>query len=254
MKADLGRILAVLVLGSSALAQEASAVVVPVEEDVMTSSFFTGTNLVRGYPGDNRPVLRVSTDGAFGLAGAETIYLTFDYDFSSFTGPVHAILSMQSVSGGFGADASIDHPFTVSAHAVDADPLASIADDTNPGGTISWSSFYADDILAADAAARTTINGFGTVQFDVSSIVNGWVAGTNPIHAIALTGKNDLSGDDFLHGFSNDSELPGATFLTVTPVPEPGTYALLLAGLGLVALKARKARRAAVAEGGAATC
>jgi hypothetical protein len=53
------------------------AAVIPVAQDVMTSGFFTGTNLVRGYDADNRNVHRVSTDGAFGSVAAETVYLYF---------------------------------------------------------------------------------------------------------------------------------------------------------------------------------
>ena len=207
---------------------------------VMTSSFFQGANTVRGYAGDNRPVFRVSTDQPFESPGAETIYLTFDDIFSTFSGPVKAVLTMQSVSGGFDADASAANPFTVSAHEVNANPLTSIIDDTNPAGTISWVNFYSDNILAADSAAHTVVNGFGTYNFDVSAAVNNWITGANTHHALALTGKNDLSGQDFLHGFSNSTEVPGATFLTISPVPEPGEWAMLLAGLGLLGYKLRR--------------
>ncbi len=229
---------------SLTFAMPARAVVVEVDEDVMTSSFFTGTDLVRGYGEDNRNVLRVSTNEPFGLVGAETIYLTFDYDFSAFTGPVQALLTVQSVSGGFGADAGAGNPFTVSAHGVDANPLTSITDNTNPGGAIDWLSFYEDHILPADAAAFTTINGLGTFTFDVSSVVNSWVSGTQPFHALALTGKNDTSGADFLHGFLNNSENPGSTYLTITAVPEPSEWAMLAAGLALIGCRAARRSRA----------
>lgn len=227
---------------AAAVSQQAAAVVVPVTEDVMTSSFFSlDEDWVRGYPGDNRPTFRVSTDNPFGTTGAETIYLKFDpAAFSSFSGPVNAILTLQSISGGFGADAGPGNPFTVSAHAVSVDPFTSIIDNTNPGGTISWIDFYNDNILAADAAAHTVVDGFGAVTFNVSGIVNGWVSGSTTVFAIALTGKNDFSGNDFLHGFRNNTEALGSTFLTVTAVPEPETYALLLAGLGVVAWGVRR--------------
>lgn len=232
------------VLACALLAHPAGAVTITVDQDVMTSPFFTGTNLVRGYPGDNRNVHRVSTTDPFGTVGAETIYMTFDYDFSSFTTPVRAILTVQSASGGFGADAGAGNPFTVSAHGVSADPLASITDDTNPGGPVSWLEFFADYILAADSAAFTTIDAFGPVTFDVSALVNAWISGTNTVHALALTGKNDVSGNEFLHGFLNNSQNPGATFLTVTPVPEPETWAALLAGLGFLGQHLMRRRRA----------
>ncbi|MFI4861796.1 MAG: PEP-CTERM sorting domain-containing protein [Phycisphaerales bacterium JB063] len=203
-----------------------------VQQDVMTSGFFQGPNTVRGYASDGRATHRVSTPGAFGVAGAETVYLTFDpADFAGITEPVDsAYLTVTSISGGFGADASAANPFTVSAHALSADPLASIVDDTNPAGTTDWVTFYNDNILAADAEALTVVDGFGQVQFDITSVVNGWVAGSNTVFAVALTGNNDTSGGDFLHGFVNNTEAPGSSFLTVTTVPEPGSLALLAAG------------------------
>lgn len=226
------------------MAQSALAVDIAVDQDVMTSSFFQGANTVRGYAAEsNRPVMRVSTEGAGGLPGAETIYLTFNYDFSTFTSPVVATLTMQSTEGGFGSDAGPGNPFVVSAHGVELDPLTSIIDDTNPGGTVSWLNFYNNHILAADSAAHTSIDGYGTVTFDVSALVNSWVSGANAVHAIALTGKNDTSGNDFLHGFLNNDNggmTMGYTYLTVTAVPEPGTYAMLLAGLGLTGWMVRR--------------
>lgn len=233
---------AVAVLLVSPLAVNA-ATIAPAE-DVMTSSFFTGTNLVRGYAGDNRPVMRVSTNNPFGTVGAETIYITFDYDFAAnFSGPVNAVLSVQSVAGGFGADAGAGKAFTVSAHALSADPLASIADNTNPGGPIDWLTFANQNILAAAPAAATVIDDFGTVTFDVSAIVNDWISGANTVFAIALTGKNDVSGLEFLHGFLNNTEQSGATSLAVTAVPVPGAGLLLTAPLVVLARRCRRQAR-----------
>lgn len=231
-----------LMLGALLTAAPAHAVTMDVTEDVMTSSFFQGANTVRGYAGDNRPVFRVSTGNPFGTVGAETIYLAFDYDFSSFAGPVSAILTVQSTSGGFGADASADTPFTVSAHGVAANPFTAIVDDTNPGGSVSWQDFYSQSILPADLAARSVVSGSGAVTFDVSALVGSWISGSNSVQVLALTGLDDTSGNEFLHGFLNNTEAPGSVFLTVTAVPEPETCAMLLAGLGLLGLARRRQR------------
>lgn len=226
-----------------------AATITPVE-DVMTSSFFQGTNLVRGYVGDARPTFRVSSDGAFGLTGAEAIYLAFDSsDFAGFTFPVaSAVLAVESKDGGFGENAGPGNPFTVSAHGVTADPFTSITDDTNPTGPISWLDFYNDNILAAESGASTVVDSFGPVTFDVTALVNDWLSGANTVFAIALTGKNDLSGNDFLHGFANNSDTSvnqGFTSLMVTQVPEPTSLLIMLTGgVSLVAWMTRPARSA----------
>jgi hypothetical protein len=74
--------------------------------------------------------------------------------------------------------------------------------------------FLDAQIHTADPAARTAVEGFGPIEFDVSAIVNDWITGANDVLAIALTGLNDASGNEFLHGFLNDSENPGSSFLT----------------------------------------
>ncbi|MEM7468897.1 MAG: hypothetical protein AAF387_18680 [Pseudomonadota bacterium] len=236
MKPKIIKINALMALALFACVPAVSAtMVIPIDEDVMTSGFFMGSNRVRGYAGDARPVFRVSNTGAFGVAGAETIYLTIDpTDLNGIAGPVNAVLTVESTAGGFGFDASAGSPFVVSAHAVNADPLASIIDDTNPGGTIVWTDFLDNNIIDADPIALTTISGFGTVTFDVSSIVNDWIDGTNTIFAIALTGKNDNSGTDFLHGFLNNSEAPGSSFLTVSAVPVPAAIWMLAPALAML--------------------
>lgn len=219
------------------------AAVIPASEDVMASPFFTGADLVRGYPGDNRPTLRVSTNNAFGLTGAETIYLKFaPAQFAGIVAPVpQVLLSVESISGGFGADVGPAAPFAVSAHAVSADPIASITDNTNPGGPISWSAFFTNNVLPAAPAATTVVNSFGTVQFDVTSIVNDWISGANTTFAIALTGKNHgLNAIEFLAGFKNNTEAPGSTFITT--VPEPTSALLMVAAVGLVGCCSRRLR------------
>ncbi len=214
----------------------AQAATIPVLEDVMTSAFFTSGDFVRGYPGDNRPTMRVASDNAFGT-GPETIYLTFDAShFASYSGPVpSAILQVESVAGGFNADATPSNPFQMSAHAVTANPITSITDNTNPGGAIAWNTFFTNNILPANPAAITTVTGFGIIQFDVTGIVNDWISGANSVFAIALTGKHDtLSDGDVLHGIcnNNNTTVLGTTFISV--VPEPATAllgALALAGI-----------------------
>lgn len=228
---------------SSAVASTTYAV----DEDVMTSSFFQGTNKVRGYAGEGRNVFRVSTNNPFGTSGGETIYLDFGgADFSAFSGSVQAELTVQSASGGFNGDASAGNPFTVSAHAVNANPIASITDDTNPSGAINWLDFYSNNIEAADAAAITSVGSFGTTTFDVSAIVNDWISGSNTIQSLALTGLNDVSGNDFLHGFLNNSENLGSSYLTVSAVPIPG--AVWLMGSGLVGFMGMARRRKSIAN------
>lgn len=191
------------------ISSQASALSVPVEEDVMTSAFFFAPNFVRGYAGDNRNEHRVGSDNAFGL-GPETIYLTFDpADFGGLATPVKAFLTMESAPGGFGGDASLGNPFVVSAHAVDTDPLTVITDDTNPSGPTSWIDFFNNNILPADSKAKTSIDSFGTVTFDVSAVVNDWINGSNTVFALAMTGKKRFSNKQLPPRLSKQYRKPG---------------------------------------------
>jgi len=239
-------VFAATLLSMGALPGARAATIISPTEDVMTSGFFFSPNFVRGYVGENdRPTFRVSTTGAFGVSGAETIYIAFDAaDFAPFTAPVaSAVLSVQSVDGGFGANAGPGDPFTVSAHGVSADPLTSITDDTNPSGPTNWLDFFNNDILPANRAAQTVVDRFGTVTFDVTSLVNDWLIGANSVFTVALTGKDDRSGADFLHGFANNSNASaneGFTFLTVNQVPEPAGITAFLGLLSIVSAMRRR--------------
>lgn len=234
--------LPLVVIGIAISSPLPAAMVFNPDEDIMTSAFFFPPNSVRGYAGEGRDVFRVSNNDAFGLTGAETIYLSFQSaDLSSYANPIDkAILTMTSVDGGFNANASSGNPFTASAHAVDTNPITSITDDTNPAGTIDWLTFYNLNIQAAPPESSVAIEGFGQIEFDVTSIVNDWISGTNSELSIALTGKNDTSGTDFLHGFLNNTETPGSTFLTINPIPEPTSGILLLVGLTLTLRRSRQ--------------
>ncbi|MEN1678632.1 MAG: hypothetical protein AAGJ46_03510 [Planctomycetota bacterium] len=209
-----------------------ASVIIPPTEDVMTSAFFQGANRVRGFAGETPPraVHRVSIDNAFGV-GPETVYIAFDPSaFGGFTSPVQrAVLTASSTSGGFFADAGPGNPFIVSAHGVSADPFTSITDDTNPGGPLSFVDFFEANILDAAPPARIPVASFGEIEFNVTALVNDWLDGTTTDFVIALTGKNDRQLTDFLHGFVNNSETPGSTFLTVSQVPEPSSVILTVA-------------------------
>lgn len=218
---------------------EASVVISP-KNSVMTSGFFQGVDQVRGYDGDSRLILRVSSPEPFGLGQPEGIYFDFtSFDPTSFRNPVSsAAFSVTSVSGGFNADADLENPFLVSAHGLSANPLLAIADDTNPDGMMSAVEFESTHILNVISSA--SVDSFGLVTFDVTDLINDWIDQKNSNYFIALTGREDGSGSDFLHGFSNNSEVPGATFLRVVQIPEPS--ALILLTIGSLALLWHKRR------------
>ena len=105
---------------------------------------------------------------------------------------------------------------------------------TPAGGPIDWLGFFDNNVQVADPAALTVIDGFEAFEFDVTSLLEDWLSGSNSVFALAITVKNDSAGTDFLHGFLSNSENPGSNFLTVQQVPEPSSVLLLLCvGIGV---------------------
>ena len=129
------------------------------------------------------------------------------------------------------------NPFNVSAHGVNADPLASITDNTNPGGATAWNDFYWNNVLAADAAAVTAVDCIDcTVSFDVTALVTDWIDGSNTLQFMAIAGANHDPASEIFHGFLNNTEHPGSTYLTIAPAAVPIPAAAWLFGSALLGL------------------
>ena len=112
------------------------------------------------------------------------------------------------------------------------------------------------DFVQLNTQSQTPMTGFSVGGYTLQNVRMFWIEGQQTPGTIP----------DFLSSQSLPSVLPGfqgrlaldfvptgggaQSFvfydgLTVTPVPEPETYAMLLAGLGLLTLTARRRTRAA---------
>jgi hypothetical protein len=105
--------------------------------------------------------------------------------------------------------------------------FAAVTTWTAPGGNFSWTS-----PVATATAAAVDGNVAGLVANRGGTVSTSWAPGdTLWVRWIEI---NDFGND---HGLAIDN-----VSFSVTAVPEPGTYALLLAGLGVVGFLARRRR------------
>ncbi|MDC8772025.1 collagen-binding domain-containing protein [Roseateles albus] len=74
-------------------------------------------------------------------------------------------------------------------------------------------------------------------KLDVSTFVNGSILATN---ADIYKGSGHIEGTLIAKSMSSAVEVGWEPFRNVTAVPEPGTYAMLLAGLGAIGFMARR--------------
>jgi len=104
--------------------------------------------------------------------------------------------------------------------------FAAVSSWTAPGGTFDWSS-----PVTGSTAAAVNGNGTGLVTGLGGTVTTAWTPGQTLW--VRWIEKNDVGND---HGLAVDN----VSFSVTSAVPEPGSYALLLAGLAAVGFVSRR--------------
>lgn len=218
-------------------------------QDTMIRSNETGTGSGQSSAGDSRnrnfgTVTFVSVDGDDGEPGLKPNHglLRFDNVFGSGSGkigPLDTIISAKITLIVFDAGSG----FTVHDMRIDWNQA-----------TVTWNSvgngIQADGVeavatpLATFGANNSSANvGTGKLVIDVTNSLKAVQAGTLPGYGwVMLPFVNGTNGIDWRSSeFATAVDRPLLS-VDVQPIPEPETYALMLAGLGLIGLAVRRSR------------
>lgn len=122
------------------------------------------------------------------------------------------------------------NPMDVAIYAVSADVADIIGTDAT--GTGITTADFKDDYIADSAVASTTITGAGIYSWDITSLVNGWIAG-DANNGLVVTGWDSTSTVGFVHpyfaGLSSSNGM--SPTLSTSAVPEPSTIALIFSAI-----------------------
>ena len=150
-----------------------------------------------------------------------------------------AILSLDYVGGGGMSAPGPASPMKIDIQAVDADVSGILSDIVG---------FKENHILDGEVAS-TTIGDAGVYEWDITSLVNGWIAG-EPNYGFVVTGwDNGDNEDGYQHpkfaGLPIDGvSLGDVPLITAVPIPEPSSLALVFGatiGWGLLGRNRRAA-------------
>ncbi|MEM8876104.1 MAG: hypothetical protein AAGD32_17810 [Planctomycetota bacterium] len=222
----------------TALAQPSEILVA---QDYMSSGFFQSDFLRGEEAGSSRATNRVTSPSIFGVTG-ETAYFAFDFDPSAFSGPVpQATFRVENASTGFFPDVDAANPAEISLHSLTADPLATI-DQNLPSGPGSWIDFRDTQITTSSIVSTSTVDGFGVFEWDITGLVNEWIANGDANFAYTLGSSALLDpegGAAVAFVNSSSSDLAGDAVTARIVIPAPAS-ALLLGLTGLTAARRRR--------------
>ncbi len=187
----------------------------------------TSINKIKGYDGQPALVTGAETKGMLGK-----LYATSAGTFSvTYLGEESGYLDSFSLGNGKGL--------------VEKDPLGTtISEKVNAAGIVTFS--FTDLYQVVDCKKKT--------KTYTDTFVNGQKAGDVFGYAIMKGQTNKYGAFDYILGFNDiyggdadyDDFVVGVKFTSaVAPVPEPQTYAMLLAGLGLLGLSIRRRKNGA---------
>lgn len=101
--------------------------------------------------------------------------------------------------------------------------------------------------IAHSALVGLTITGYDLYDSSNALVGTGTMSNTGLVDLWTINTAGLAAGDYYVQvsgGLISETGASYAGVLNITPVPEPGTYAMLLAGLGLVGVAARRSKRA----------
>ncbi len=113
--------------------------------------------------------------------------------------------------------------------------------------SIDLASYYgSSDIPSISATFDLTLSGTFADNSIISQTVT--ISNTNTLSTYNLTGFNNLKSVKWVQGidnnYDNKHQFDNLVLSSVAPVPEPETYAMFLAGLGLMGFAARRKKSA----------
>ena len=200
IKTGLATSAAVLAVAGSAFGQTT----VPVAQDYMSSGFFR-SDFLRGEEMDSGHSVHRTTSPVISGVTGETTYFGFDFDWASFGGSVPgATLRVETVANGFFPDPDPSNPAEISVHTLTADPLL-VVDQSLPDGPGSWLDFRDTQIIPGSIISTTTVDGLDVFEWDVTAVVNDWIANGDANFAFTVGMSALLDPEEAADGSVNSS-------------------------------------------------